>query len=75
MSLDPDLQALSDKIDRLSGLGDKAQFSPEQQGLLDKALARQAPPRRGVLRAPPERSAGPSRRNAFAGGGGRPRLS
>ena len=37
MSLDPDLQALSDKIDRLSGLGDKAQFSPEQQGLLDKA--------------------------------------
>jgi hypothetical protein len=38
MKLDPDLQALSDKIDRLSGLGDKAQFTPEQQGLLDDAL-------------------------------------
>ncbi|MAS09213.1 hypothetical protein [Salinisphaera sp.] len=47
MSLDPDLQALSDKIDRLSGLGDKAQFSPEQQGLLDKALAQSQRERHG----------------------------
>ncbi|MES1930788.1 hypothetical protein SADO_16133 [Salinisphaera dokdonensis CL-ES53] len=40
MTLDPDLQALSDKIDGLSGLGDKAHFSPAQQGLLNDALDR-----------------------------------
>lgn len=38
MNFDPDLQAISDKIDNLSGLGDKAHFSPEQQGQLNKAL-------------------------------------
>lgn len=39
MNLDSDLQAVHDKIDSLSGLGDKAQFSPEQQGLLNQALS------------------------------------
>jgi len=40
MNLDPDLKTLSDRIDKLSGLGDKAQFSPEQQAQLNDALKR-----------------------------------
>lgn len=38
MNLDPDLQALSEKIDHLSATKDSAHFSAEQQGLLHSAL-------------------------------------
>lgn len=51
MSLDPDLQTLNDKIDDLSGLGDKAHFSPEQQGVLNEALASAQRERHGGLLA------------------------